>query len=41
MNEHNKTDSQVQRTNEWLSLGREKGGGAKQHWGLRITNYYV
>lgn len=36
MNEHNKTDSQVQRTNEWLSLGE---GREEVQTTLGVKNY--
>ena len=43
MNIYNKTekDSQKQRTNYWLPVGRGKGGGQDRGRGLRDTNYYV
>ena len=40
MNEYNKTeiDSQIYGTNQWLPMGGEKAGGAKQGQGIRGTN---
>ena len=42
-NEFNKTetDSQIQRTNQQLAVGRGKGEGQWRGRGLRGTNYYV
>ena len=42
-NEYNKKekDSQIQRTNQWLPVGRGKGSRANKGKGLRGTNYYV
>ena len=41
--EYNKkeTDSQVQRTNQWLPVGRGKGEGHDRGGRLRGTNSYV
>ena len=41
MNEYNKTetDSQIQRTNQWLP--EERGEGQNKGWGLRGKTYYV
>ena len=43
MNEYDKikADSQIQRTNQWLPLGRQKGAGQDKGRELRGTNYYV
>ena len=39
-NNNNKTDSLIQRINEWLPLG---GGEGEQYRdrGIKVTNYYV
>ena len=36
-----KKDSQTQRTNQWLPVGREKREGQYRGRGLRDKNYYV
>ena len=40
---NNKTerDSQIQRTNQWISARREKGEGQDKVTGLENANYYV
>ena len=40
MNEYNKTDSQIQRSNQWLLVGRRKWEGEKQGWGLKVKTIY-
>ena len=35
------TDSQIQKTNLWLSKGRGKGGETNWGMGLTNTNYYI
>ena len=35
------TDSQIQKTNQWIPVWRGKGEGAGQAYVIKNTNYYV
>ena len=41
MKQKQKETTLIEKKNQWIPMGREKGGGAREHEGIKRENCYI